>query len=191
MPVNNYFPTPIYEHDFVGPTLAEIQKQIDAAMPRIRKLDLSNPWSDNVLTTFKYNSKNNLFIDFGMNKLLEGIVKHLNVYVNEMKYTTPIAFKNSWMNIYPPGTFQYAHHHSGSAISGTYYYQTNGNDGKIIFENPNPYLDYQLFPGTHGFNRLGVEPKVGRLVLFPSWLRHGVEMNKTDQERISISFNIG
>jgi len=35
-----------------------------------------------------------------------------------------------------------------------------------------------------------VEPKEGRLVLFPSWLTHRVSVNRTDEERISIAFNL-
>jgi uncharacterized protein (TIGR02466 family) len=29
----------------------------------------------------------------------------------------------------------------------------------------------------------------GLLLIFPSWLKHGVEPNLSDQERISVSFN--
>ena len=31
----------------------------------------------------------------------------------------------------------------------------------------------------------------GRLYIFPSWIKHLVEPNMSDEERISISFNIG
>jgi uncharacterized protein (TIGR02466 family) len=190
MPVKEYFPTQIYEHDFVGETFKKIQDQITAAIPKIKSKPLSNPWSDTVKTTFAYSSKNNLLLEYGMGALMEGVVKHLNVYTTAVNYIQPVKFKNSWMNFYNNGDFQYPHHHAGSVISGIYYYQTNGRDGRVIFENPNPYLDLHLFPGSHGFTKLGIDPKPGRLVLFPSWLRHGVEINNTDHERISISFNI-
>ena len=35
-----------------------------------------------------------------------------------------------------------------------------------------------------------VTPKEGLLVLFPSYLHHSVDMNKSDNERIVISFNL-
>jgi len=36
-----------------------------------------------------------------------------------------------------------------------------------------------------------VEPKVGDVLLWESWLRHEVPMNMAEEERISISFNYG
>jgi uncharacterized protein (TIGR02466 family) len=190
MPVKEYFPTQIYEHDFVGETLNNIQREIAIAIPKIKSGTLTSPWSDTVKTTFAYGAKNNLLLEHRMSTLMTGVVKHLNAYTTEAKYTRPITFRNSWINFYNKGDFQYPHHHAGSTVSGIYYYQTNGEDGRVIFENPNPYLDLHLFPGSHGFTKLGIDPKPGRLILFPSWLRHGVEINKTDHERISISFNI-
>ena len=35
-----------------------------------------------------------------------------------------------------------------------------------------------------------IVPEVGILVIFPSWLEHGVNQNLCDADRISISFNI-
>jgi len=34
-------------------------------------------------------------------------------------------------------------------------------------------------------------PKPGMLVIFPSWVKHAVKQNRTDAERIAISFNYG
>ncbi len=34
-----------------------------------------------------------------------------------------------------------------------------------------------------------VAPEAGKLLMFPSWLEHGVPQNTTDEERISMSFN--
>ena len=43
-------------------------------------------------------------------------------------------------------------------------------------------------PHTHA--TMSYPPKEGRLVLFPSWVSHGVRENHTDEDRISISFNL-
>jgi Putative 2OG-Fe(II) oxygenase len=37
----------------------------------------------------------------------------------------------------------------------------------------------------------GEKPHAGTMLLFPSWLLHGVEMNMSEELRISLSFNIG
>ena len=33
-------------------------------------------------------------------------------------------------------------------------------------------------------------PEEGRMYVFPGWLEHGVEENKSDQDRVSIAFNV-
>ena len=35
-----------------------------------------------------------------------------------------------------------------------------------------------------------VPAKQGGLILFPGWLKHGINMNNSDEERISVSFDI-
>jgi len=75
-------------------------------------------------------------------------------------------------------------------ISGTYYYQTSGDDGDIVFRTPNPFVELELFPLGGTVDKLyNIKPKVGKIVLFPGWLSHKVESNITDNDRISISFN--
>ena len=34
------------------------------------------------------------------------------------------------------------------------------------------------------------KPEVGKILLFPGWLKHGINTNNTDNIRISLSFNI-
>ena len=35
-----------------------------------------------------------------------------------------------------------------------------------------------------------MRPEEGRLYVFPGWLEHGVEENRSDRDRVSISFNV-
>jgi uncharacterized protein (TIGR02466 family) len=35
-----------------------------------------------------------------------------------------------------------------------------------------------------------MRPEEGRMYVFPSWLEHGVEINRSDRDRVSISFNV-
>jgi len=39
-------------------------------------------------------------------------------------------------------------------------------------------------------NEARMLPEEGRMYVFPSWLEHGVEVNRSDQDRVSISFNV-
>jgi len=35
-----------------------------------------------------------------------------------------------------------------------------------------------------------MRPEEGRMYVFPGWLEHGVEENRSNQDRVSISFNV-
>ena len=35
------------------------------------------------------------------------------------------------------------------------------------------------------------KPITGMLLIFPSWIKHGVTVNKSNKERIALSFNYG
>ena len=95
----------------------------------------------------------------------------------------------SWMTLNKKGLFSPPHTHAYSDLSGVYYFKTTGDDGSIFFENPNPLQVAGLI--THMIDdRLYFKPEEGKLILFPGWLRHGVDFNKTDSDRVSVSFNI-
>ena len=47
--------------------------------------------------------------------------------------------------------------------------------------------DYQLQSYDYAVNT--ISPIENLLVVFPAWVPHGVEINLSDEERISLSFN--
>ena len=96
----------------------------------------------------------------------------------------------SWTNYSKKGQWHHAHEHPNSILSGVFYIQTDNVD-KIYFEK-NHYEQIQ-FP-TENFNLYNskswwLEATQGRLVLFPSSLRHNVPPVETDHTRVSLSFN--
>jgi hypothetical protein len=97
--------------------------------------------------------------------------------------------RKSWINEFGKGTYAHCHHHSTADIAGVYYYQTSGDDGSIYFESP--VSEAGCTPAWVQLNeRFNIPPKVGLLIMFPGWLRHGVSTNRTDSKRISLSWNI-
>ncbi len=87
------------------------------------------------------------------------------------------------------------HNHPNSILSGVYYLQVPENSGSIYFSDPRP-ASQMLIPPVEEFNlwtfpKVSYKPHVGMMLLFPSWLLHGVEMNMSEELRISLSFNIG
>ena len=191
MAVEWYFPTPIFVHNFEGIELDEIQTEIKTALPEILKSKHESPWGDNVTTTFEHAGKNDI-VDFKLDKFHSAILNLMDRYTQVIGYPEP-NFKliESWTNVCSKGQFQYDHTHTTAKISGCYYVSTNENDGAIRFANPNPNVHIQCFPADKiSIEAVTYSPKVGRILLFPGWLTHRVNVNNTDSDRISIAFNL-
>ena len=111
------------------------------------------------------------------------------------KYT--INLKNMWININPKGGYNVVHVHPNSFFSGVFYVQTPKDCGNIILRHPcshteNDWKDEfwnKLSFETSTLNYLNA--KENMLYIFPSWLEHYVQVNKSKKDRISISFNLG
>ena len=110
-----------------------------------------------------------------------------------------LGLGNMWANINPTYSYNKTHTHPNSLWSGVYYIKVPKNSGKLFLEDPRPG------PNTHMPRRIegipealwrvcAYEPAEGRMIFFPSWLPHGVDINlNTDKGeknwRISVSFN--
>ncbi len=99
-----------------------------------------------------------------------------------------------WANVSPRDRDHRPHTHPNNLISGVYYVQTLGEGDEIVFHDPRPQAHViqpiLTRPVAERQSAIGVEVKPGRMLLFPSWLRHSVRANRTDRERISVSFNV-
>ena len=102
---------------------------------------------------------------------------------------------NMWANINYPGGYNRPHIHPNSLYSGVYYVKTNPNCGKIVFNDPRPGIQTTMplrkkgQPPRHLWREVHLDAKQGRIIMFPAWLWHCVEPNKSNDIRISVSFN--
>ena len=133
-------------------------------------------------------------------KDLENIIlKNCFIAYKEYGYTAKgldLYLTELWFNINKKGNSNSVHIHPGGFLSGVYYVEGNADQGGITFHR-NYSEDYAIASqGAIGFDTsinasvISVEPETGKLMLFPSYLPHGVESNPTDKDRISISFNV-
>ena len=98
---------------------------------------------------------------------------------------------NAWVNINRKGGFNTTHHHGTYHVSGVYYVKTTGQSGMI--ELINSRFDYHIFNqiGGQAFApNVKIRPAVGSMLVFPATLLHFVFPNETDEERISIAWNL-
>ena len=102
-----------------------------------------------------------------------------------------MVIRSMWGNINPKGGMNFTHVHPSGWMSGVYYIQLPQGTDEITFEDPRParMMDFQrsCLVSDEYFSH---QPKVGELLLFPSWLPHFVLPNTSNEERISVSFNI-
>ena len=114
------------------------------------------------------------------------------------KEDTAIDFKNLWFNINGKGNFNMSHIHFGCDLSGVLWIKTSKECGSIEFVSPNVYTQgsvidlysdeikekYNLYSG------MWFTPEEGKIIMFPSSIPHQVHPNRSNEERISVSFNM-
>lgn len=114
---------------------------------------------------------------------------------DSQNFLPDVAYRHEgWVNISYPGASNKVHIHPNCHLSGVYYIQLAPECGSIFFRDPRtPSLMLrppisQETPFTATEARFKAE--VGRMYIFPAWLEHGVEVNRSDRDRVSISFNV-
>lgn len=190
--IRYFWPTPIYECELENPQLSEIQKEFLDILKNKKETDsFSDPWNDNriqVTDNFKVNLINEYALNSFKNKLnicIEDFLKGLNQKILDYNIT------DCWMTKSLKNNYGHIHNHMPSDISGVYYVKTLDGDGDIFFENP-LQISYSSMLGVNSIFHPSYcsKSKVGKLILFPGWINHGINTNKTDFERVSVSFNI-
>ena len=169
-----------------------INYHIDKVIDKV-KFYSPNKWGKTHLLSINFTKKSpesfNIIKDLRLKKLEKEIDKHLKEYCDEIGLPHLKYKMSSWFSKFENGSYAHIHNHADTDISGVYYYKTNGDDGKFFFESPNDHLTTSRIYKHQGI-RWEYIPHCGKIILFPGWLRHGVETNITDNTRISISFNI-
>jgi len=106
-----------------------------------------------------------------------------------------LKLNNFWCNINTFGDYNKLHNHHHSILSGTFYVDVpDKNMGKINFVRADD-IEYYL-PELDNYNSINGEiasytPESGRLIMFPSWVKHSVDGCRSKKNRIGISFNYG
>ena len=98
----------------------------------------------------------------------------------------------SWINYTETNQFHHRHFHSNSYVSGVFYIAAKKEVDQITFyRRGQKTFDLSVVQFTN-FNSLSWQCSVqtGDVILFPSYLHHGVEKKKGPDTRISLSFNV-
>ena len=119
----------------------------------------------------------------------------------EEGYIKPLVLGNMWTNINYPGCFNKDHLHPNAHWTGVYYIQTPKNCGRLHLEDPRAASN-MMMPDQLSVDKIperlwksvNYEPAEGKLMMFPAYLNHGVNVNESKLKgekgwRISVSFN--
>ncbi len=184
------FPIPIHTFDVNG--FNQIQDELIDYAYELRKKDpkgvsISNRggWQS---SGFEVKDENDKLHNFLFN-CINGF-PHINYKVNFLIY--------AWININKPGNYNVKHLHPTNDLSGVLWIKAPQNSGDIVFESPYEFQAYQEIDSyvdefRNSFNidhSYYFTPTDGRMLIFPSHLMHEVEENLSNEDRISVSFNI-
>ena len=129
----------------------------------------------------KYKCETELFKAFSL--MLSGWCDH---YFPKQPMDASIVY---WTNINEPGSANlfHSHYRADADVSGVYYVQ--GKDTGVIRFATHEQMNKMIRPGQPYSNMIGHAPREGDLLMFPSYLLHDVEVNRSNRQRISIAFN--
>lgn len=142
-------------------------------------------------------SKNMYILEFTeLQKCKKICEDQLEIYIkNTFDCKQEFYITNSWMAFSKPGESHHVHFHPNSIISGVLYLQAVDDCGDIILHHKSSLrynFDFSYDLNSYNiFNSQTWKYKVstGNIILFPSWVNHSVEENKSHQDRIILGFN--
>ena len=179
--IERIFGIPIYKAQFIRDFNKE---EIDS---------YSSILSDNRKNSRNLISERDDVLDYysSFSEIKEFIQAHINQYTYQAYgrgRKQDVYLTTSWLNLTKPGMSHHHHTHPNSLVSGVFYFECIPNDSLVCSSKessmPIIFNPKNLFEDTIGI------PVVSKdLIIFPSNLRHEVYENKSDQNRISLSFN--
>ena len=99
-----------------------------------------------------------------------------------------------WATVLAKGAEHKAHSHPNNYLSGVYYVRTPPGADTINFHDPRNQAGVIRPPivelTAENTDQVVVRVTNGTLLLFPSYLEHSVDANASEEERVSISFNV-
>ena len=109
-----------------------------------------------------------------------------------------VEINNLWININNKDDYNVEHIHPASHLAGVWWIKVPTDSGKLFFNSPHWFDQYhEMICYSDEFKEASatypdyyLDPYEGGIALFPSHLYHRVCESNSNQERISVSFNI-
>jgi len=187
--LNAIFPLPLFIDRAEGSEYESIHKELTTVKSKLKFNDTGShmilnddPFRSHFLSQYKCSHTLNL--------INNSIKSYINSLYGEDTLLSKWSIIESWMTKTIKGRCARQHSHGLADISGVYYLDTNGQDGNLILMNSHNHLESNMLLNELVSKDTVMPLENGLIFLWPGQLRHYTFMNKTDHERISISFNI-
>ena len=140
-----------------------------------------------------------VFLDEGFKPFQSMLVDSVTELLLEFNIQREINLVQMWLNVNGPNSYNVSHRHPNVELAGVLWVKQTPEQGRFVFDNmDNGYRDAMLLHATdrEHLERQKMPPeyvpkyKDGTLCIFPAGCSHRVEINETNEDRISISFNI-
>lgn len=126
---------------------------------------------------------------------LNYIQSHIDVALKF--YNLNFTIKELWININKTGDYNIMHHHH-RLLSGVFWIHAAENCGDMNLMSPNSYSDAMFYRNIDANvadkeqykEQLTFIPAEGTMLFFPASMNHSVNPNQSNEDRISITFNL-
>ena len=123
-----------------------------------------------------------------VNNAVRSVLRFLRIGYDAFEIT------GCWATVLAKGAMHKAHSHPNNFLSGVYYVRAHPGADTINFHDPRTQTGIIRPPvvelTAENTDQVVVRVKNGTLLVFPAYLQHSVDANTSEDERISISFNI-
>ena len=185
-----HFPTPVYIQEV--PNAVELNNHLEKNILQWQKEDPKGVSKTNVNG---WHSQTDMNSKHEYDPLTKELFKVQEEIFKKEFLTEKPVLGNMWANINYPGGFNRPHLHPNALFSGVYWIKAPEKSGHLMLYEPRPGVQCTMPNRKEGklppelWREVHYQPKAGTVVMFPAWLWHEVQPNKSNDIRISVSFN--
>ncbi len=177
------FPTLIAQHDFSeDPDLKGLADFISSQKTQPHRL---LGWASS-----SYGIDTDILNNVKFSNIRKRIQACVDSYITDLGLE-PVIITNSWFNVLEKGQRVDNHRHEMSVVSGAFYPHADPDSASLRFYSPLAALRMHeaiKVENAVSANFIDMPCVTGLLILFPSWLEHSTDVNRSDS-RITVSFN--
>jgi uncharacterized protein (TIGR02466 family) len=185
---SNWWLSPVWE--YVSPFDAEFNKALLKEVYEIGQ-SIEQGGTNGKLSLWDYDAPHlNKLKEYILAKCYQAVCGDISE-VNELNLK--MQYSMGWINVKGPGEGIEAHAHNDCSLTATYYVQAEENSGDIVFMIQGDAISADgsfIHNDESTLKHKHITPVAGKLVIFPAYIVHEVQRNRSNSLRISISTDL-